>query len=98
MTISTNLLDIRGVFGEEGDAATSGLSPPKFVGVLKELLTKPAEAIKKLAGKVVEDLPTITGSVVGAILSFLVKTVRFVAVSTWSLIVFVAEFIGVWLM
>ena len=40
----------------------------------------------------VEALPTIVGSVVAAIISFLGKTVGFVAEHAWVLIVFVAEF------
>ena len=53
---------------------------------------------KKLAGKAVEVLPAIVGSVVGAILSFLGKAVGFVGEHKWALIVFVAGLIGVWLM
>ena len=45
-------------------------------------------------GKRVEALPAIVGSVVGAILNFLGKTVGFVAEHTWALIVFVAGLIG----
>ena len=55
------------------------------------------EALKRLAGKVAEALPAIVGSVVGAILNFLRKAVRFVAEHTWGLIVFVAGLIGYWL-
>ena len=40
----------------------------------------------------------LLGSVVGAILSFLGKAVGFVAEHTWTLIVFVAGLILVWLM
>ena len=47
---------------------------------------------KRLAGKVVEALPAIVGSVVGAILSFFGKAVGVVAENTWALIVFVAGF------
>ena len=47
-----------------------------------------------MAGKVAEALPAIVGSVVGAILSFLRKAVRFAAEHTWALIVFVAGLIG----
>ena len=49
-------------------------------------------------GKTVEALPTITASVVGAILSFLGKAVGFVAEHTWALVVFVAGLVVVWLM
>ena len=41
-------------------------------------------------------LPAIVGSVIGAILSFLGKTVGFVAEHTWALIVFVAVLVGLW--
>ena len=44
--------------------------------------------LKRLAGKAVEALPAIVGSVVGAILSFLGKAVGFVAGHAWALIVF----------
>ena len=54
--------------------------------------------LKKLAGKAVEALPSIVGSVVGVILSFLGKAVGFGAENTWVLIVFVAGFIAWWLM
>ena len=53
---------------------------------------------QKTCGKVVEALPAIVGSVAGAILSFLGKAVGFDAEHTWSLIVFVAELVGWWLM
>ena len=43
---------------------------------------------KRLAGKAVEALPAIVGSIVGAILSFLGKAVGFVGEHTWGLIVF----------
>ena len=55
-------------------------------------------ALKRLAGKAVEALPAIVGSVVGAILSFLGKVIGFAAEHTWTLIVFAAGLIGVWLM
>ena len=57
-----------------------------------------ADASKRLAKKAVEAFPAIVGSVVGAILSFLGKAVGFAAEHTWAKIVFVAGFIGVWLM
>ena len=49
-------------------------------------------------GKAVEALSDIVGSIVGAILSFLGKVFGFVAEHTWTLIVFVAGLIKVWLM
>ena len=61
-------------------------------------LNRLADALKRLAGKAVETLPAIVGSVVGAILSFLGKAVGFAAEHTWALIVFAAGLIGVWLM
>ena len=53
---------------------------------------------QKTCGKVVEALPAIVGSVAGAILSFLGKTVGCVAEYTWALIVSVAGLVGWWLM
>ena len=54
--------------------------------------------LKRLAGKAVEALPAIVGSVVGAILSFLGKAVGFVAGHAWALIVFFfAKLVGWWL-
>ena len=84
MTISTIVLAITGVFGGGGGGA--GGSPPKDKGN------------KRLAGKAVEALPAIVGSIVGAILSFLGKTIEFIAEPTWVLIVFVAGIVGWWLM
>ena len=46
--------------------------------------------LKRLAGKAVEALSAIVGSVVGTILSF--------PEHTWALIVFVAGLVGWWLM
>ena len=85
MTISAIVLAITGVFG--GGRSARG-STRKDEGWLDRL----ANAIKRLAGKAVELLPTIVGSVVGAILSFLGKAVGFVSG------LFVAAFVGVWLM
>ena len=65
---------------------------------MKKWLDRPANALKRLAGKAVEALPAIAGSVVGAILSFLAKAVGFIAEHTWALIVFVAELADWWLM
>ena len=64
MTISTIVLAITGVFGGGGGA---GGSPPKDEGVLKKWLNRLADALKRLAGKAVEALPAIVGSVAGAI-------------------------------
>ena len=46
--------------------------------------------LKRLPGKTFEALPAIVGSAVGAILSFLGKTVGFVAERTLTLIVSVS--------
>ena len=43
-------------------------------------------------------MPAIVGSVVGAILSFLAKTVEFVVEHTWALIIFVGGLVVWWLM
>ena len=48
--------------------------------------------------KAVEAVKAIVVSVLGAILSFLKKTVGFVGERTWALIVFIVGFIGWWLM
>ena len=65
---------------------------------MKKWLDRLADALKRLAGKAVEELPAIVGSLVAAILSFLGKAVGFVAEHTWALIVFVAGLAGWWLM
>ena len=57
-----------------------------------------ADALKRFAGKTVQALPAIVGSVVGTISGFLGRVVGFVAEHTWTLIVVVVGFIGVWLM
>ena len=57
-----------------------------------------ADALKRFAGKAVQALPAIVGSVVRTISSFLGRVVGFVAEHTWTLIVAVVGFIGVWLM
>ena len=54
--------------------------------------------LKRFAGKTIESLPAIVRSVAGAILSLLGKAVGFVSEHTWALTVFVAGFVGVWLM
>ena len=93
MTTSTIVLTITGVFcGEAGGSA------PKGERILKKWLNRPADALKRLAGKAIEGLPAIVGSAVGAILSFLRKTVALVAEHPWVLFVFVAGFVGWWLM
>ena len=79
MTISTIALAITSVFGVGGGA---GGSLPKDEGVLKKLLDRLADALKRLAGKAVEELSAIARSVVATILSFLRKTVGFVAEHT----------------
>ena len=61
-------------------------------------LERLADALKRFAGKAVEAFPAIVRSVVGAISSFLGKTVGLVAEHTWALTVFVVGLIGVWLM
>ena len=96
MTISTIVLAITGVFGD-GSGGAEG-PPSKDKGTLKKWSDRLADALKRLAEKAVEALPAIVGSVVGAISSFLGKAVGFVAEHTWTLIVFVAGLIGVWLM
>ena len=95
MTISTIDLAITGVFGGGGGA---GGFPPKDEGILKKSLDRLANTLNRIAGKGVAALPAVLGSVVVAILSFLGKAVGVVAEHTWALIVFVAGFIGVWLM
>ena len=64
---------------------------------MKTWLDRLADALKILAGKAVEALPAIVGSVAGAILSFLGKADGFVAKQTCASIVFVAGFVGWWL-
>ena len=86
MTSSAIALAITGVLGRGRGA---GGSPPKDEGVLKKWLDRLADALKRLTGKAIEVLPAVGGSVFGAILSFLGKTVGFVAEHTWRLIAFV---------
>ena len=57
-----------------------------------------ANALKKLARKAAEALPAVLGSVVGAILNFIGKTVGYFTEHTWTFIAFVEGIIGVWLM
>ena len=54
VTIFTIVLVITGIFGERY-TADSGSSPPKW-------LSRPADALKRLAGKVIEVLCTIVGN------------------------------------
>ena len=93
MNISKIVLAITGVFG--GTGGTGG-SPPKDEGVLKKWLDR--LALKRLSGKAAEALPAVMGSVGGAILSSLGKTIGFVAEHTWALNVFAEGLISVWLM
>ena len=67
MTNSTIALAITGVFGRDGGAEGC---PSKDEGVLKKWLGRLADALKRLAGKIVEALFAIVGSVNGTILSF----------------------------
>ena len=67
MSISTIVLAITGVFGGKAGGCAS---PLKDEGVLKKWLNRLADALKRLAGKTVEELPAIVESVVGAILNF----------------------------
>ena len=79
-------------------AITGGDSPPtEEKGVLKKWLDRLADALKRLTKNAVKELSVIAGRIFGAILSFLGKTIGFVAENTWALIVFVVGFIG-WLL
>ena len=69
MTVLTIVIAITGVFGGGGGIGGSD-SPSKDKGVLKKWLDMLADALQRLAGKAVEELPAIVGSVVDAILSF----------------------------
>ena len=72
MIISTIVLPIEGVFG--GSMGTGGPPPKDKEGLLDRL----ADALKSHAGKAAGESPAIIGSVIGAALSFLGKTVGFV--------------------
>ena len=69
MTVLTIVIAITGVFGGGGGIGGSD-SPSKDKGVLKKWLDMLADALQRLAGKAVEELPAVVGSVVSAILSF----------------------------
>ena len=71
ITILTIVLAIADVFREGGGGA--GGSPPRDERVLKKWLDRLANALKRLAGKAIEALLAIVGSVVGAILNSLSK-------------------------
>ena len=76
MILSTIVLAVTG-------GGSGGGSPPKDEGEfrkwVKKQLNRLTNALKRLAGKAVAAFPGIIGSVVGAILSFLGKTVGFFA-------------------
>lgn len=69
-------------------------SHQKIWEIWKKWLSKPADALKWLAGEAVEALRAIVVSDVGAILSCLVKPVGSAAEHTRAIIVFFAELIG----
>ena len=58
----------------------TGGSSPKEEGILKQWLDRLVDALKKFAGKAIEALPAILGSVVDV--SFLGKAVGFAAEHT----------------
>ena len=90
MTISTIALATTDVFGGGGNSSVSDSFSPKDNGTLKKWLNKPANPLKRLAGKTFESLPAIVGSIVRVSLRFLGKAGGFVAEHTWTLIVLVA--------
>ena len=71
---------------------------PNDGGALEKWFDRLADSLKRLAGKAVEALPAIVGSVFSAVLSFLGKAIGVVAEHIWALIVSVAELVSVWLM
>ena len=89
MNISTIALASRGDFGEGGVILTKRCG--RFE---KKWLSKPADALKWLAGEAVEALRAIVVSDVGVILSCVVKPVGSAAEHTRAIIVFFAELIG----
>ena len=84
--------------GGGGGPAVSGSTPPKDEENLKKWLNKLEDTLKRPAGKAIEALPAIVGSVVDAILSFLCKPVGFVVEDTWAPFAVVAGLIGVLLL
>ena len=96
MIISTIVLAVTGG-GSGGAPGSLPKDEGEFRKWLKKQLNRLANALKRLAGKGVAALPGIIGSVAGAILSFLGKTVSFLAQHTWALIVFAVGVIGAWL-
>ena len=82
MTISTIVLAITGVFGEEEVRLPHRkMKEPCLNGYA--WLNRLADAFKRLARKAAKALPPIVRSVVGVILSFLGKAFEFVAEHTW---------------
>ena len=76
MTITIAVV-ITGVFGGVGgEPSTSVSSLSEHEETLKKWLNKLSDALKRLAGKVVEALHAILGSPFGAILSFWMFHVR----------------------
>ena len=88
----TIVLAVAGVFKGGGDPAAL---PPEDEGTFQRWLSRLADALKRLAGKAAEALPTILRSVVGTILIFYSKAVGLVAEHTWALIVVVAGLIEI---
>ena len=88
LTISTIVLDITGAFGEREGAPA--ISQQKYKGAVKKRLRILADSIKRCSGKVLEALLAIAGNIFGFILSFLGKSVGFLAEHIFALIVFVA--------
>ena len=91
MSITTIALASTGLFEGGSD---SGCFSPKDEGILKKWLIRLADAFKTLAGRADDTLPAIVGNVIGPILSFLGKTIGFVAKYKRTSIVFVVGFIG----
>ena len=78
MTILAIVLLITGAFGWGGGGfAVSGSSLPKDKRTFKKCSNELVDALKIVAGKTVEELPAIAGSIVGAVLSFCGKVVWF---------------------
>ena len=64
---------------------------------VKDVLQCLANALKRLAGKAAVALPGIIGSVIGAVLNYLLKAIGFFAKNTWPVIVFITGIIGYWI-